>query len=111
MEMTPGEIIDKYTIAKLCIEKLRKDREGIEELEEGVESLRKQHPGIPWNDLIELVHRVNGFIWDFEEPIHLGRLDEEPIMAGILSIRVRKLNVVRVGLSKLIDNLTGGGRG
>ena len=90
MKMTPGEIVDKYTIAKLCKEKLGKDREGISALKKGVKLLRKKYPGVPWNDLIELVHKINGFIWDFEEPIHLGRLDEEPIMAGILSIRARE---------------------
>ncbi len=105
MEMQPGELIDKYTIAMLCIGKLGKDREGIKELEKGVKCLRKKYPDVPWDDLIEIAHKINGFIWDFEEPIHLGRLDEEPIMAGILSIRVRKLNVVRVGLSRLINKL------
>ena len=110
MQMTPGEIVDKYTIAKLCIEKLGNDREGADELEFGVVELRKKYPTVPWDELIRLVHRVNGFIWDFEEPIHLGRLDEEPIMAGILSIRVRKLNVVRVELGGLINKLTDGGR-
>ncbi len=109
MHMSPGELIDKYTIAKLCTEKLGKDREGIKQLKKGVKKLRKTYPDIPWDDLIKLVHSINGFMWDFEEPIHLGRLDEEPIMAGILSIRVRKLNTVRVGLSTLINTLTSGG--
>ncbi len=110
MEMSPGEIVDKYTIAKLCMEKLGKDREGIEEFEKGIEVLQKKYPELPWDNLIELVHKINRFIWDFEEPIHLGRLDEEPIMAGVLSIRVRKLNTIRVGLSRLINDLTKGGR-
>ena len=110
MKMTPGEIIDKYTIAKLCTEKLGKDREGIRGLRKGIKKLRKRYPELPLDELTELVYKVNGFIWDFEEPIHLGRLDEEPIMAGILSIRVRKLNTIRVGLSGLIDKLTDGGR-
>ena len=105
MHIRPGELVDKYTIAQLCKEKLGQDREGYKQLKRGVKKLRKKHPSIPWDDLIGLVHKINGFIWDFEEPIHLGRLDEEPIMAGILSIRVRKLNTVRVGLSKTIDKL------
>ena len=108
MHMRPGELIDKYTIAKLCKEKLGKDREGIKDLKHGVKKLRKRYPDIPWDELIGLLHKINGFIWDFEEPIHLGRLDEEPIMAGILSIRVRKLNTVRVELSRLIDKLVEG---
>ena len=110
MQMTHGEVVDKYTIAKLCKVKLGKDREGIKGLKKGVKKLRKKHPDLPWDNLISLVYKINGFIWDFEEPIHLGRLDEEPIMAGILSIRVRKLNTVRVELSKMIDKLTKGDR-
>ncbi len=108
MEMSPGEVVDKYTIAKLCTERLGKDREGVDKLAKGVQELRAKYPNTPWDDLIGLVYKINGFIWSFEEPIHLGRLDEEPSMAGILSIRVRKLNTVRVGLSKLINTLTEG---
>ncbi len=110
MEMRPGELVDKYTIARLCMERLNTDREGLDALKQGVDELRKDNPGLPWDILIDNLYRVNGFIWGFEEPIHLGRLDEEPTMAGILSIRVRKFNVVRVSMSKLIDALVEGGK-
>ncbi len=110
MEMTPGEIIDKYTIAKLCIKNLEKDREGIEVFEAEIVRLKREFPAILWDELINIMYGINGFIWGFEEPIHMGRLDEEPIMAGILSVRVRKLNVIRVGLGRMIDKMTGKAR-
>jgi len=105
MKMKPGETVDRYTIAQLCEEKLGEDREDIKPLRKAVKRLELHHPDLPWAELVSLLKQVNRFIWDFEEPIHMGRLDEEPTMAGILSIRVRKLNRVRVGMSSLITKL------
>ena len=105
MRMTPGELIDKYTIAVLYVEREGAKKSSLRRLKQGVRDLKQRYPTIPWKLWIKLVQDVNGFIWDFESPIHTGKFDSDPVMVGILSIRVRKFNVVRVSISKLIDEL------
>ncbi len=108
MHMDSGELIDRYTITRLYRE--RDTGNIVEEarFNAGVHELRKAHPDIPWDDLIALMYQINGFVWDFESPIHTGKLDCDPVIAGVLALRVRKLNAMRTGLSKLIDRLVAG---
>ncbi len=107
MEMTPGELVDRFTVAKLYVERMDSPEHQAEfaRLGLGMAGEEIKHRKLPWHDLKELMHQINGFIWDFESPIHMGKLDVDPIMAGILALRVRKLNAMRVNLSKLIDKL------
>jgi len=107
MKLTPGELVDRYTIAQLYIEREGADKSTMQRLKAGIKRLKRKYPQVPWELWIGLMHDVNGFIWDFESPIHTGKFDADPIIAGILSIRVRKFNVVRVKLSKLIDQVVG----
>ncbi len=107
MEMRAGELVDRYTVEKLYME--REDspehRKELDRLEKGIYGLEIAHRKVPIPELRKLMYQINGFIWDFESPIHSGKLDVDPIMAGILALRVRKLNAMRVNLSKLIDKL------
>ena len=105
MEITPGELVDRYTIAQLYIEREGVKKSTLKQLERGIKHLKGEYPQVPWKLWIDLVHDVNGFIWDFESPIHNGKFDSDPVIAGVLSIRVRKFNVIRVKLSKIIDKL------
>lgn len=105
--MFPGELVDRYTVAKLYTERLSKQHEELRRYEDGLAEARKAKPDKPWDELVGLMYQVNGFIWDFESPVHEGKLDVDPIMAGVLALRVRKLNAVRVALSKLIDRVVG----
>ena len=105
MEMTPGELIDRFTIAKLYTER---EKSGIKEygkFNAGVSILKSKYPGIPWDELIDTMYTINGIIWDYEAPIHAGKMDSDPVIAGILALRVRKFNDIRVKTSKLIDKL------
>ncbi len=105
MEMTPGELIDRFTIAKLYTER---EKSGIKEFGKfnaGLSILRGQYPGLPWDELVDTLYTINGTIWDYEAPIHAGKMDGDPVIAGILALRVRKFNDIRVKTVKLIDKL------
>lgn len=105
--MKIGELVDKYTIEKLYTERLDSldHQKEFQRLARGLGSEKAVYSELPWDDIINLMYQINGFIWDFESPIHLGKLDVDPIMAGVLALRVRKLNTMRVTLSNLIDRI------
>ena len=103
--MKIGELVDRATVARLYTERDNSGYNEYKRLKDGLFSSIVKRDKIPWNELIELMYQINGFIWDFEAPIHSGKLDCDPIMAGVLALRVRKLNAMRVNLSKLIDKL------
>jgi len=105
MEMRLGELVDRYTVALLYTERLGEQPEERARLSRGLDAERILHPDLPWEGIIDLMYKINGFIWEFEAPIHQGKLDCEPVMAGVLALRVRKLNAMRVGLSNLIDRI------
>ena len=109
MHMKVGEVIDRYTIGKLYSEResQNSDRADLDCLRHGFHDLVQNHPEVPLHELEQLMYRINGFIWDFESPIHTGKMDMDPMMAGVLALRVRKLNVMRTSLSKIIDQLVG----
>jgi len=105
MEMQPGELIDKYTIARLYRERDNGDIKEEGRLNAGVSEVKRKHPDLLWDELIDVMYTINGTIWDYEAPIHSGKMDGDPVIAGILSLRVRKFNVIRVKMSKLINKL------
>lgn len=107
MEMSPGEILDRFTIAKLYVERDKGDLKELGKFNAGLGELRKKTPKLPWDMLINMMYTINATIWDYEAPIHSGKMDGDPVIAGILALRVRKFNDVRVKMSKLVDELVG----
>ena len=110
MDMKAGEVVDRYTIVKLCKER-EPESHNVKEHERllgGIIELGEVYPELPWDDIVSHMYKINGFIWEHESPIHTGKFDVEPSIAGTLAIKVRKLNSARVGFSKLIDKLVEG---
>ena len=103
--MTPGDLVDKFTIAKLYVARDNGDMVAVGKYNAGLSELRRAHPKLPWDELVDMVYTINNTIWDYEAPIHSGKMDGDPVIAGVLALRVRKFNDIRVRMSKLIDQL------
>jgi hypothetical protein len=109
MEMSAGELVDRLTIARLYNERDVGDVKVYGKYNAGLSELRGKHKALPWDVIVGMMYTINAAIWDYEAPIHSGKMDGDPVIAGILALRVRKFNAVRVAMSKLIDTLVEGG--
>jgi len=112
--MPPSEVADRYTIAKLKLERLgdQMDPELREEFEKQVFRLKG---GLDWDDerLVELtndLYDMNAKQWDTEGAFRAGLLDDSDMAAlGRLAIEVRDINCARNRIKNLIVEHTGQG--
>lgn len=107
MQMSPGELLDRFTVSRLYVEKLGTGQAKHARFTDGFGNMRLLYPDIPWDSLVDTMYGVNAAIWESEAPIHNGLL-EDPIIAGALALRVRKWNKIRTGLIDVVDKLTKG---
>ena len=106
------EVIDRYTIALLKLERLDKSEIDIDEMQEQVDYYKS---GIDFSNerivnLTDELYKVNGNIWDIEGSIRKGLDDDlgyEEI--GKRAVMVRDLNRNRMKIKNDIIELTGDG--
>ena len=106
------EVIDRYTIALLKLERLDKSEIDVDEMQEQVEYYKR---GIDFSNegivnLSDELYKVNGKIWDIEGSIRKGLDDDlgyEEI--GKRAVIVRDLNRKRMKIKNDIIELTGDG--
>lgn len=106
------EVADRYTIAKLKLERLPADEADPDELQRQVDFYRE---GLDTDDddlmaMVDELYEINGLIWDAEHEIRKGQdenlgLDE----IGRRALRIRDLNRRRIRIKNRIVELTGDG--
>lgn len=102
MEISIGDIIDRFTICKLKSERGNIDMS--EEMGKLSEEINK-HSNL--ETYIEQLYKINGDIWDLESDIRQGKEDllglEE---VGRRAIRIREHNNKRIGVKNQINSIT-----
>ena len=106
------EVIDRYTICQLKLERLDHTQIDIDSMKDQLEYYKK---GIDFTNtqLIKLskdLYKINGRIWDTEGSIRAGLDDELGYdEIGKRAVQVRDLNRVRMSIKNDITELTGEG--
>lgn len=111
MERDPGDIIDRWSIAKLKKEKIGED-ESIKEyqhFEEGIDELKKIYSNINWELASKHIYDINAAIWSLEFDLRKGKLDNNMDRCGDRSILIRGINKLRVGFKNFINDATNSG--
>ena len=106
------EVVDRYTIARLKIERLDSSQINVDAMKEEIEYYKA---GIDFankelSKFADELYSVNGRIWDTEASIRKGLDDElgyEEI--GRRAVKVRDLNRLRMKVKNDIIDLTGDG--
>ena len=106
------EVVDRYTIARLKLERLDETQIDVESMKEEIEYYKS---GIDFeneklSELTNELYVVNGRIWDTESSIRMG-LDKQMTLdeVGNRALRVRDLNRIRMKVKNDIIDLTGDG--
>ena len=106
------EVVDRYTIARLKIERLDSSQIDVDAMKEEIEYYKK---GIDFankelSKFADELYTVNGRIWDTEASIRKGLDDELGYdEIGRRAVRVRDLNRIRMKVKNDIIDLTGDG--
>ena len=104
------EVVDRYTIARLKLERLDDTQIDVDSMKEEIEYYKS---GIDFeneklSELTNELYLVNGRIWDTESSIRMG-LDKQMTLneVGSRALRVRDLNRIRMKVKNDIIDLTG----
>ncbi len=111
MERDTGDILDKYSIAKLKVERIGSD-ENKRELglfERGFTEVKQKYPQYDWGQIGELLYKINGLMWETEAALRKGQIDNDITEMAEVSIRTRKLNNIRIALKNFINKLVNEG--
>ncbi len=114
MEVQPGELFDRLSITELKSERIDSKLTAAElnELQNAFNCTRENHPSlnIECEDMVELLKKINGFIWDLESDIRQGKEGELGLEeVGRRALLIRDLNSIRVWTKNLITKATGQG--
>lgn len=117
MEMPLSEIMDRYSILKLKLERLSFNQKEIElvirkEFNAYEKALKEfEAKGIAWKpEWLEKLYEINGKIWDLEADIRQGReglLGLEEV--GRRALIMRDINRERIKMRNLITEESGSG--
>lgn len=111
MERDAGDILDKYSIAKLKVERIGSD-ENKRELgifEQGFIEVKQKNPQYDWGQIGDLLYKINGLMWETEAALRKGQIDNDITKVAEVSIRTRKLNNIRVALKNFVNKLVSEG--
>jgi hypothetical protein len=114
MEINQGDLLDRLAIVKLKSERidaqimeaeLKELETALAEAKEGTDSLQ-----IEWEDLLQLLKIINGYIWDLESDIRKGKEGELGLEeVGRRALMIRDLNNIRVWTKNLVIRISGQG--
>ena len=104
------EVVDRYTIARLKLERLDDTQIDVESMKEEIEYYKSgiEFENEKLSELTNELYVVNGRIWDTESSIRMG-LDKQMTLdeVGNRALRVRDLNRIRMKVKNDIIDLTG----
>ncbi len=109
MERDAGDILDKYSIARLKVERIGSD-ENKGELaifEQGFLEVKQKYPQYDWEQIGGLLYKINGLMWETEATLRKGQIDNDITKVAEVSIRTRRLNNIRIALKNFVNKLTG----
>jgi len=124
MERDLGDILDRWSIAKLKAERIGTDenKRELEDFEKELKSKREQYPEVVWTHVEKYIYDINDFIWQLEAGLKSGKeslknplyiLDvanaEALAKIGATTILIRNFNHLRVGFKNLINMIVGEG--
>jgi len=121
MKRDCGDIVDRYSIAKL-----KKERIGTEENKKEFEAfaaalveIKKGYPYLNWEHVCSFLYDINAFIWQFEAASKSGKEElirkeyvlawenrESLIKLGITTVLIRDFNHLRIQFKNIINELT-----
>jgi hypothetical protein len=124
MERDVGDILDRWSIAKL-----KKNRIGNEEnikefaaFSSALEELRTKYQQYDWEQFCDIIWTINNYIWQLEAGLKGGKDDlpdphyildpkNEKVLTkiGLLSICIRNFNSLRVKFKNIVNKLTNTG--
>ena len=106
------EVVDRYTIARLKLERLDDTQIDVDSMKEEIEYYKSgfDFENEKLSELTNELYLVNGRIWDTESSIRMG-LDKQMTLneVGSRALRVRDLNRIRMKVKNDIIDLTGNG--
>ncbi len=106
-----GDIIDRYSIARLKGERIgnKENKREYEAFGLTVNKLISLHPDIPLLMFSSLLYKINTMIWDLESDLRQGKLDGALSEVGRRAIAIREHNNLRVQTKNIINSLLGEG--
>ncbi|MBI3046094.1 MAG: hypothetical protein HYY86_00905 [Candidatus Harrisonbacteria bacterium] len=115
MEISLADLIDRYTILKLKLERLNLEQKKFEPLlekeflayEKAIDNYRMKGVSVK-QDWIDQLHKINGNCWDLEADIRQGKegiLGLEEV--GRRAILIRDINRQRIAVKNLVAKETG----
>jgi len=120
----PGDILDRWSIAKLKFERIGTEEKHKEynAFSNGLKEVKEKYPNINWNQFATLMYTINDCIWQLEAGQKGGKLslpnphyifDEMNkkilVHMGIESILIKNINAIRIEFKNIINSLTGEG--
>ena len=120
MERDAGDLLDRWSIAKLKAERIGtiENKKELQAFEEAVSKLKETYPDINWDDFSSLLVDLNSFIWLFEAGLKSGK-EELPnphyiyaeenkpalVRMGIIATEIKNYNHIRIKIKNLINKL------
>lgn len=105
MEISKGDLVDRYSIVKLKSE--RTDVDCSDESTSLIEEISKTDGLV---DFVQELYTVNGMIWDLESDIRKGREGELGLEeVGRRAIAIRELNGKRVAIKNKVNTIYNSG--
>jgi len=103
-----GDILDRYSIAKLKFERIKRaeNRKEFKAFELGFIKSVNKYPKICVKEFAKLLYDINAMIWDLEFDLRKGKLDGALTEVGIRAIKIREHNRLRVEVKNIINLLT-----
>ena len=106
------EVVDRYTIAMLKIERLSQDEIDVKDMQRQIDYYKTgiDFSNVELRKLVEALYDINVKMWDAEHAIRAGQDEDLGLMEiGKRALHIRDLNRTRMKVKNDIIELTGDG--
>ncbi len=106
-----GDILDRWSIAKLKIERndSKESQREFKAFSDGFLEVKQTYPQYDWDQIGKLFHTINGIMWITESELRQGKIDNDKTAVRDAAVKTRELNTIRTGLRNLVNKLVGDG--